>query len=63
MARDKVIIELQEQVRKLTRELEQLRGCTPTRRKGHHNQELHVSPIYFIYYSSHEDYDDKEIGL
>jgi len=57
MWRDKGIVELREQVRKLTKELQQLRG-SPQRnpcRRGYD-----VNPIDIAYCSSQEDFDDDE---
>ena len=57
MGRDKVIVELQEEVRKLTMELGQIKGTIPLKRWGQLNWELDVSHIDIAYSSSHEDYD------
>ena len=63
MMRDNAILELQEQVRMLTRELEQARGSVPSRQRGHYSWEFYVSPIDIAYSSSYEDYDYEDRGV
>ena len=57
MRRDKAIIDLQEQVRKLTMELEQVKG---SERWVPQPRELDVNPIDIAYTSSHEDHKDRD---
>ena len=56
MRRDKAIVDLQEQVRKLTKELEWVKGSEwwVPRPKG-----LDVTPIDIAYSSSHDDHEDR----
>ena len=58
MKRDKAITKLEEQVRKLTMELEWVKG---SEQRGPCHCELDVSLIDISNSSSHEDYDDKDI--
>jgi len=58
MRRDKTIINLQEQVRKLTMKLERIKG---SKRRGPCHRELDVSPIHIACSSFHEDYDDRGV--
>jgi len=57
MRKDKAIIELQEQVRKLTLELEQIKGSVPFERGGHCHWELDVSSIDITYLFSYKEFD------
>ena len=56
MKRDKAIIDLQEQMRKLIMELERFKG---SERQVLGPGELDVNPIDIAYSSSHEDHEDK----
>jgi len=58
MRGDKVIIDLQEPVRKLAMELERVKRFE---RRGPHCQELDVNPINITYSSSHENCDDRGV--
>ena len=58
MRRDKAIIDLQEQVRKLTMELERVKG---SKRRVPRPRELDVNPIDIAYSSSHEDHEERGI--
>jgi len=57
MRRDKAIIDLQEQVRKLIMELEQVKG---SERRVSRPREHDVNPIGIAYLSSHEDHKDRD---
>jgi len=61
--REKIIIKLQEQVRRLTKELEQLKGSVCIGQRSHYRQEFDVSSNDIAYTSSHEDYDDEDKGV
>jgi len=63
MRKDKAILELQQQLGRLTRELEQVRGLVPTEHQNQHHQELDVGPIDIAYSPSYEDYNDKDRGI
>ena len=58
MRRDKAIIDLQEQVRKLTIKLEWVKG---SKRRVPRPRELDVKPIDIAYSSSHKDHEDRGI--
>jgi len=55
LRRDEAIIELHEQLRKLTKELEQVRGSA---QQNPYRRGYYVIPIEIAYYSSHEGFDD-----
>ena len=61
--RDKIIIELQEKVRRLIRELQQIKGCVPIGWQIHRHQEFIISLIDIAYSSSHKDYGDEDRGV
>ena len=54
--RDKTIIDLQEQVRKLTMELEQVKG---SKRRVSRPRELDINPIDVAHSSPHKDHEDR----
>jgi len=56
MMRNRAIVELQ-QVRKLIRDLEQVKGFE---HRNHYHKGYDVNPINAAYSFSHENYDDKE---
>jgi len=56
ISRGKAIINLQEQVRKLTIELDRVKG---SQRRVPPPRELDVNPIDIVYSSCHEDHDDR----
>ena len=58
MKRDKAIIDLQEQMRKLIMELERFKG---SERQVLGPGELDVNPIDIAYSSSHKDHEDRGI--
>jgi len=45
------------------KELEQVKGIVSSEHWRHHHREFDVSPIKTGYSLSHEDYDDKNIGV
>jgi len=53
MRKDKTIIELQEQLRKLTMELDQVKGFVPHKQQGYRHWELDASPTDIAYSSSY----------
>ena len=57
---DGVIVELQEQFRKLTQELEQVRGST---QRDSYHQAYDVNPIDIAYSSSHGGFNNEEGGM
>jgi len=60
MRKDNAIIALQEKVRKLTLELEWVKG---SQHRAPRYWELDINPIDIAYVSSHKDHEDRGITL